>query len=328
MKENECIENISNYKDGDCAKKYNIKNKQKDYNDKKSRCNVNNNINFYENNTKNNSIDCKRKKDKKYGCCCDTTKLREMLLVFKQNNTPVLILTETLPTLPFSGDDFLTPKYVHAIINDMVYISNDSSSGPVIYIIPLCNISFVIAVSPTPVTGISNIINEIMTETTLEKNDCCCMSGIGNTLNSLSNVSFLLPLSGGSYLISSGSNGAFVLIVFLMYLIFLFLTIRSVSTVANDDIYVIYSESTTDNSFYIIVPTCKIDVLVIPQNLGTTSRLETSSAINSPILNSLLSLLNEDTRAKIEKLDIDKFSNDIKGKSMDEILEKIKSIIE
>jgi hypothetical protein len=324
MKENQYIENISNYKDEDCPKNYHMKNKQKDYNDKKSRCNINNNINLYTNNTKNNSIDCKPKKDKKYGCCCDTTKLREMLLVFKQNNTPVIIFTETLPRLPLSGNDFFTPKYIHAIINDMVYISNDSSNGAVIYIIPLCNISFVIAISPTPVTGISNIINEIMTEATLEKNDCCCMSGIGNTLNSLSNFTLLLPLSSDSAGIASGPDG--VLVFISTILIFLF--IGSISTVANDDIYVIYSESTTDNSFYIIVPTCKIDVLFIPQNLGTTSRLKTSSAINSPILNSLLSLLNEDMRAKIEKLDIDKLSDDIKGKSMDEILKKIKSIIE
>lgn len=323
---NKCTNDNDKHCDDHC-KCYDIKNNPKDLNDKECRCDINNHINLYVNDTKNNSIDCKPQKDKKYGCCCDTTKLREMLMVFRKNNTPVIIFSETLLAFELleSDQDFAFSRYIHAIINNMVYISKDSSNGEVIYIIPLCNISFVIALSPAPITGISDIIDEIMTETTLEKNDCCCISGIGDTLNSLSNFYFLLPLSSGLFAISANEI-SFGYIWVLTLSIFLLLPFEATSTVANDDIYVMYSNSTNSN-FYAIVPACKIDVLAMPQNLIATSILKTSSAINSPILKGLLSLLNKDMRAKIEKLDIDKLSNDIKGKSMDEILEKIKSML-
>lgn len=295
------------------------KNCKKDLAVKRSRCKQTNNVHVYVNDDKESSKYCKPKENKKFGCCCDTDSLRDLLLLFRQNNTPIFILTETFPTFNVdNGDNGDSAVFVNSIVGNLVYVSRTSSDGPVIALIPLCEIDYVIVLRPAPfppVPGLANLINEIMAEPTLEKEDCCCIKGIGNTINSVSNISLLFPVTNAILLETNGLLMLFILITVLV-------NQDNITEVANDDLYILFFES-QQSSFYFITPICNIDSLAVLENIFDGNEAVPASTA----LSSLLPNLNKDMKEKLKNMNMDKLSKEIKGMPLTEALKKINSLL-
>ncbi|GAA0730190.1 hypothetical protein GCM10008905_31180 [Clostridium malenominatum] len=298
--------------DYNCGKNVLQKTCRKDPTVKDSRCDQTNQVHVNVNDAKEDYKDCKPKKDKKFGCCCDTDSLRDLLLFFRRNNTPIFILSETFPIIGENPTD--TPVFVNSIVGNLVYISRGSSRGPVITLMPLCKIDYVLISSDTPIPGLVNFINEIITEPTLEKEDCCCIKGIGDTINSVSNISVLLPLTNAILLESN------TLIISLA--LFILGEVQSTTAVGNDDLYILYFE-TQISSLYLITPVCNIDSLIAIENVTDENGVATSSTM----VNSFLPYLNKDMKEKLKNISIDKIFKEISGIPFDEALEKLNSVL-
>ncbi|PGT03943.1 hypothetical protein [Bacillus cereus] len=266
---------------------------------------------YYDNSSKGNYKYCKSKKDEKFDCCCcDTDSLRDLLLFFRRNNTPIFILSETFP---FIENPTPTPVFINSIVGNLVYISRGSNSGQVIALIPLYKIDYVLVSSTSPIPGLVNLINEIIAEPTLEKDDCCYIKGVGDTINSVSNISSLFPLTNA---ILSES------FPFVLFILLIILLADNATAVANDDLYILYSE-TQNSSLYLITPVCNIDSLIAVENLGDANGTATSSTT----LNSFLSYLNKDMKEKFKNIDTNKLFKEISEIPFTEALKKLNSAL-
>lgn len=253
-------------------------------------------------------LNASKKQDcKTSDCCCDTSKLREILLTFKLNNTPISIFTETFSSVIFV-EPYLVKLYVHAVIDDMVYLSENSTTNQAKYIIPLSSIILVLSFST--LNEFSCIIKEIVTKPMKEKDPCCGVSGIGNAINNLSSFGLSLPTKN---LFSFSLSNHTLVIIFASpdFTVFIILFISSISVAANDDICIFYSNYTTDSSSaYAIVPTCKIDHISLPElGCGFKAESRTSTIPNYDTIYSLLSSLPEKSRDKIINLYSEQLEN-------------------
>lgn len=247
-------------------------------------------------------------KEKKFGCCCNTDSLRELLLFFKQNNTPLAILSETFPILSEDPNNF--EVFVNSVVGNLVYISRESNNGPVVALMPLCEIDHVIVATPDPVPGLADLISKIICKPTLEKDDCCCIKGIGNTIRCLANINLLFPFTD-AILLETNTN--FLLFI----LISLFALQDQTRAFANDDLYILNIENDAI-SFYFITPICNINHLSVIDNLSD------NGAINS---NNILSLFNENIREKLKNLNFDELFKEIRSNSFLEAYKKYNSVL-
>lgn len=277
----------------------------------------------YENTNCRKPQSCDEKPSNKYVCCCDTSKLREILLTFKLNDTPVLIFTETHSSI-IAEQPLVTELYVRSIIGDMVYLSDAPNSNFFKYIIPIGSISLVISIK-SPLGELSNIIKCLATKPIEEKSPCCDVTGIGNTLNSFS--SFQLSLYVKNFLLFLYSYRFILIMAFATSdpstTILLLLSCPALA--ANDDISIFYSSCpSATSSAYVIIPTCKIDYISSTQQCCGLSTNQIPSSIPNPeIMNNLLSSLPEEARSKILNYYNKQLSNISKNNPMTMALEKI-----
>ncbi|NLK94194.1 MAG: hypothetical protein GX275_03225 [Clostridiales bacterium] len=118
------------------------------------------------------SCQCCGYNDKKNKCCCDITKLKEILLFYKFNNSGTLLITENA----FLNNQLVGKTlFVKLIKKDIVYLSADSVDSPVSYIIPLDTILFVVAVVNSKQ---NSFIESIANREMKEKEKCCSLDGI------------------------------------------------------------------------------------------------------------------------------------------------------
>lgn len=120
------------------------------------------------------SCQCCGYNDKKNKCCCDITKLKEILLFYKLNNLGILLITENA----FLNNEIVGKAlFVKLIKKDIVYLSVDSVDSSISCIIPLDTILFVVAVVNSKQNSfIESIANREMKEK--EKEKCCSLDGI------------------------------------------------------------------------------------------------------------------------------------------------------
>lgn len=250
----------------------------------------------------------KDKEKKKFGCCCDTDSLRKLLLFFRRNNTPLAILSETFPILSEDPDNF--EVFVNSVVGNLVYISRESNNGPVVALMPLCEIDHVIVATPNPVPGLAELINKIICKPTLEKDDCCCIKGIGDTIKCLANINLLFPFTDAILLETNTDFLFFILIA-------LFALQDQTRAFANDDLYILNIENDAI-SFYFITPICNINNLTILDNLSD------NGAMNS---NNILSLFNENIREKLKNLNVNELLKEIRSSSFLEVFKKFNSVL-
>lgn len=270
---------------------------------------IDNNINVYLNNKDKDHMNCKHE-HKKYGCCCDTTKLTEILLIFKKNKTPVWIFSQY--TSVQYDDGTVHVGYIHDVKNDMVYISWDSND-PIKYIIPLCSINFILSFTNTK--DDNNKIEKIMNRPTLEKDSCCCSSGIAETIEILYSLAldFGVNLKGD---VSFSSN--------MILLLLIILTNYNLNDRIFDDDIILYSYIDDDevNIIYYIFPTCAIDIISIYDAMTLSDGV--TQDVNLPTILDMNK--NENMKNIAEKIDLENLKEEVKGKSMKEIIEIIKKL--
>lgn len=303
-------------RDYDCDYDYNKNASQKtckkDPADKNSKWKQTNYLHVNVNDVKEGCKGSTLEKYRKFGCCCDTDSLRDLLLFFRRNNTPIFILSETFPVL--IENPTTTPVFINSIVGNLVYISRGSSSGPVIALMPLCEIDHVLASSVGPIPDLANLINEIIAKPTLEKDDCCCIKGVGDTINSVSNISLLLPITKATLL----ESNAFIILFALLILA----SAQTTTAVANDDLYILFFEN-QNVGFYLITPICNIGSLIVAENVFDGNG--NGAVTFSTMANGLLPYLSKDMKEKLENININKLLKEIEGIPFNEALKKVTS---
>lgn len=276
---------------------------------------IDNNVNVYLNNKDKDCMNCRHEhKHRKYGCCCDITKLTEILLIFKKNKTPVWIFSQY--TSVQYDDGTVHMGYIRDVKNDMVYISWGSNSEPIKYIIPLCSINFILSFTNTK--DDNNKIEKIMNIPTLEKDSCCCSSGIAETIETLYSLAldFGVNLKGDIPFSSS---------MILLLLLLLILGNYNLNDRIFDDDIILYSyiNDEESNIIYYILPTCAVDV-ISPYDTIIPLSDKVIQDINLPRISNINK--NEDIKNIDEKIDLENLKEEVKGKSMKEIIEIIKKL--
>jgi len=196
-----------------------------------------------------------------------------------------------------------------------VYVSRESNNGPVIALIPLCEIDHVALAPDTPNLDLEALINKIICKPTLEKDDCCCIKGVGDTISCVSNINLLFPFTDAILLESNEDVLLFILLV-------LFFFQNNTRAFVNDDLYILITETETF-TLYFITPICNIDHFAVIDNLTDENGLVNSSIIP----NSILSLFNNNIREKLKNVNINELIKEVRGMSFKEALKKFNSAL-
>lgn len=240
-----------------------------------------------------------------HGCCCDTTYLKYILMECMKKQIPIWwILTQSKFIIPKGSWE--SHLYVVNISDNIAYFSLGKGE-PTEYIIPLSNISWIFAIDETN----SQInIKDIFDTNKLEKDPCCLSPEIAKVAKEYFNYfGSLLPYINISIKVPEIGTDLIILLFFM----FIFLYENSKKLFVNNDISIVRLDGKKASEIYgiaySIVPICAIDsftrTFTIPESV----------------------YFNTNTPSILQKLDLENVRNQIKGKTLNEIIEIVKQIV-
>lgn len=288
-----------------CQRKESLEKKDCNRNTDKNLDNQNcNHLNVYLNDKNTENKQCKHE-EKEYGCCCDITKLEEILCIFKRNHSKVWIFTHNT-CIPYYYEG-INAGYIRDIKNDLVYFTLGDCNNETLYVIPICNIIWVLAENCEDEDD--KKIEQIMKTYTLEKEkDCCCSCQIEDAIKErFDYFGPFLPWFGVQ-LKDDGLTGLYAW--FLWYCVLPYIQNPKIELLTNCDLILeTLCIPHHHKVYYSIIPNCAID---------TISTIRDSAPIDgvpSPVSADNLSIptnmiMSEDMRNIFEKM-----IQDVKSKS-------------
>ncbi|NLK94193.1 MAG: hypothetical protein GX275_03220 [Clostridiales bacterium] len=271
------------------------------------------------------SKDCEYK-EKKVECCCDTDKLRKILSVYKESELQSLLIITTNDMLNISliNDAAFLGLFIKDIKKDTVYLSVGSVNSPVKYIIPLNTIIFVSNIGSIQQ---DRFIEKIVNEKTGEKEKCCSSEGIAKAIKEAKNHFEDLEIAIddiGSVIFRGGSVPVAIAQFIVLGLRVLFL-VPNISISAVSDEILFASGMFENRIFNFVIPTCWVSGLMNEQGgTGGPSILDEKGRFNTSEKDTLVVTVDEDGNM----VNLTEMGVDIKGKTMEEIMEIIKNSTE
>ena len=271
------------------------------------------------------SKDCECK-EKKVECCCDTDKLRKILSVYKESKLQNLFIITTNDKLNISliTDANLLGLFIKDIKKDTVYLSVGSVNSPVKYIIPLNTIIFVFNIGNFQQ---DRFIEEIVNEKTGEKEKCCSSEGIAKAIKEAKNhfEDLEIAIDDIGSVIFRGGIAPIAIAQFIVFQIMVLFLVPNMSISAVSDEIIFASGRFEDRIFNFVIPTCWVSGLMNEQGgAGGPSILDENGRFNTAEKDTLVVTVDEEGNM----VNLTEMGVDIKGKTMEEIMEIIKNSTE